>query len=139
MTQPDTHDWEDVIPLGTDAEPVPEPVTDWVTETAAERVGPFSIARPVDGYAFTQNPESPELRYSRQPPAEGPVPPRREPPRRIGDQVRGTGVWQPGGSARTEQPQLRTPRPNVVKALLSGLIPLVLLAGGIYLVMRLLQ
>jgi hypothetical protein len=131
MTQPDTHDWEDIIPRGTDA--------DKVTEKTGETVGPFSVVRPVDGYVFTDSPESPELRYSRQPQAEVPVPPRREPPKRIGDQVRGTGVWQPGGSARTEQPRLRAPRPSVVTALLSALIPLVLLVGGIYLLMRLYQ
>jgi hypothetical protein len=130
MTHPDTHDWEDIVPHGTDA--------DKVTGKAGEKVGPFSVTRPVDGYVFTDSPESPELRYSRQPQAGAPVP-RREPPKRIGDQVRRTGVWRPGGSARTEQPQTRAPRPNVVTALLSALIPLVLLVGGIYLLMRLYQ
>ncbi len=131
MTQPDAQDWEDIIPPGRDAEKV--------TEKTGDKVGPFSVARPVDGYAFTNDPESPELRYSRQPQAEVPVPPRREPPKRIGDQVRGTGVWLPGGSARKSQPQLRAPRSNVLLALVSGLIPLVLLVGGVYLVMRLTQ
>jgi hypothetical protein len=131
MTQPDTQDWEDIVPRGEEAEKVVEKTT--------AKVGPFSVARHVDGYAFTQNPESPELRYGRQPQGQVPVPPRRQPPKRVGDQVRATGVWQPGGSARTEQPQLQAPRPNVVKALLSGLIPLVLLVGGVYLVMRLYQ
>lgn len=131
MTQPNTQDWEDVIPRGTDAERV--------TENSTGRAGPFAVARPVDGYAFTLDPESPELRYQRESQAEVPAPPRREPPRRIRDQVRATGVWQPGGSARTEQPQLRTPRPSVVKTLLSALIPLALLAGGVYLVIRLYQ
>ena len=35
------------------------------------------------------------------------------------------------------QPQGVSPRPNRVRALVFGLSPLVLLAGGIYLVMRL--
>ena len=47
------------------------------------------------------------------------------------------GVWQPGGSARTRQTKRQTPRPSIVKALLLGLVPLALLAGGIHLVMRL--
>jgi hypothetical protein len=123
MTHRDTQGWEDIIPRGK----------------TSETAGPFGVAGPVDGYAFTDQPESPELRYRPQPQAEVPAPPRREPPRRIRDQVPVTGVWQPGGSARTEQPPLRTPRPNVVTTLLSALIPLALLAGGVYLVMRLYQ
>jgi hypothetical protein len=127
MTQPNTQDWEDIIPRGTD------------TKKVTEKTGPFAAVRPVDGYAFTLDPESPELRYQREPQAEVPAIPRREPPQRLRDQVRATGVWQPGGPARTEQPQLRTSRPSVVKALLSALIPLALLVGGVYLVMRLYQ
>jgi hypothetical protein len=132
MTQPDSQDWEDIIPGGA-AQRGPQQGR----ERCAEKAGPFAGARPVDGYAFTDHPESPELRYRPQSRSEVPVPPRREPPSRIRDQVPITGLWQPGGSARTGQPQVRMPRPNVVRALLRGLVPLGVLAGGIYLVMRL--
>ena len=129
MTQSGNQHWEDIVPGGTDAQ------ND--TELRTAKAGPFAVARPVDGYAFTDEAESPELRYQRRPQGEVPVGPRRDPPKRLRDQVSVTGVWQPGGSARTEQPQLQMHRPNVVKAMLSGLIPLVLLVGGIYLVMHL--
>ena len=128
MTQSGNQDWEDIIPAGTDAQNNTEP--------GPKRAGPFAVVRPVDGYAFTDEAESPELRYQRQPQRQVPVGPRREPPKHLRDQVSGTGVWQPGGSARTEGAQLQ-PRPNLVKTMLSGLIPLVLLVGGIYLVMHL--
>ena len=136
MAQPDSQGWEDIvaqeweeIASGTDAQRVSE-------KADTEKAGPFATAHPVDGYAFTLDRESPELRYQGQPHAAAPAPPRREPPRRIRDQVPVKGVWQPGGSARTAQPKVQTPGPSIVKALLSGLVPLTLLGGGIYLVMR---
>ena len=144
MTPPNSQEWEDIIPRGTDggADAGTDGRANAGTNagTDAARAGPFAVAHPVDGYAFTREPESPELRYQRQPQAEVPAPPRREPPKRIRDQVPGHGVWQPGGPARIEQPKLQTPRhPSLAKALLSALVPLVLLAGGVYLLMRLYQ
>ena len=126
----DNQSWEDVVASGPDVERDPE-------RARTDKAGPFASAQPVDGYAFTLDPESPELRYQRQPQAATPAPPRREPPRRIRDQMPFHGVWQPGGSARTPQPKVQMARPSLVKALLSGLVPLALLGGGIYLVMRL--
>lgn len=130
MTPPGNQGWEDIIATGTDPEGS-------AGKAGTERAGPFASTQPVDGYAFTLDPESPELRYQRQPQAAIPVPPRRAPPQRIRDQVPLNGVWQPGGSARTRAAKPQTLRPSMVKALLSGLVPLVLVAGGIYLVMRL--
>ena len=130
MTPPDNPDWEDIVATGTDAQQGPE-------RAGPQKAGPFAVGRPVDGYAFTLDPESPELRYQRQPQAPTPAPPRREPPRRIRDQMPVKGVWQPGGPARIQPPKEQSLRPSLVRALLSGLIPLVLLGGGIYLVMRL--
>jgi hypothetical protein len=128
MTQPDDRGWEDIIATGTDGRG-PE-------QTGTGRAGPFA-GPTVDGYAFTQDAELPELRYQRQAQVAIPPPPRRELPRRIRDQVPVNGVWQPGGSARIRQPKVQTLRPSLVRALPSGLIPLALLGGGIYLVVRL--
>ena len=130
MTQPGSEGWEDIIATGADAGRIPE-------KAAPRRAGPFAVDQPVDGYAFTLDPESPELRYQRQSQTAIPAPPRREPPQRIRDQVPINGVWQPGGSARTRQTKQKALRPSLVTAVLSGLIPLALLGGGIYLVMRL--
>ena len=120
MVQPVNENWEEIP-----REQVSEPT-----------IG-FATVAPVDGYAFTPDATSPELRYQRPDTATIPTTPRREAPKRISDGVRLDGVWQPGGSARQQTPQVRVPRPNLLKALLSGLIPLALLGGGIYLVMRL--
>jgi hypothetical protein len=138
MTPPDNQDWEDILPGGGSTGTGSENGSAKRAETGPVN-SPFTVARPVDGYAFTDSPESPELRYKRLPQVEVPVPRRREPPKRIGDQVPRSGVWQPGGSARIEPKQVRTSRPSVVKAMLSGLVPLLLLAGGVYLVIRLYQ
>ena len=137
MAQPDNQDWEDIVAQDwEDIIATPTDVQRGPEKAGPEKAGPFATAHPVDGYAFTLDAESPELRYERQPHAAVPAPPRREPPRRIRDQVPVRGVWQPGGSARTGQPKVQTPGPSIVKALLSGLVPLTLLGGGIYLVMR---
>ena len=141
MTQPtnqggqdgqDWQDWEDIIPDETGA---PSPEKGTVND--AVEVNPFAPGRPVDGYELTDNPKYPELRFQPQPQVEPPARPRRDPPKRLQDRMPATGVWQPGGPARAPQPQVRVPRPNVAAALLFGLIPLGLLAGGIYLVTRL--
>ena len=133
MTQPDKHEWEDIVPSGTGAG------TGARTEAkkGTANASPFAVVNPVDGYAFTDNPESPELRYQREPQAEMPVRTQRERPQRIRDQALVPGVWQPGGPVSTGEPALRMPRPNLAIAILSGLIPLGVLAGGLYLVMRL--
>ena len=62
--------------------------------------------------------------------------PRRERPNGFGTSTV-PGVWQPGWSGAPRNRQVRMPRPNLARALLFGLIPLGILAGGIYLVMRL--
>ncbi|MGV8910742.1 MAG: hypothetical protein ACOH1Y_17335, partial [Propionicimonas sp.] len=66
--------WEDVT-----AKADPQSVTP---------AGPFAHVAPVDGYAFTQDPVSPELRYQQMPKVESPAMPVREAPQRIRDQVR---------------------------------------------------
>ena len=133
MTRPDNQKWEDILPRGSGAEKSAEKGA----EKGAEKTSPFALSRSVDGYAFTQDPESPELRYRREPRAEVPAPPRREPPQRMRDQLPVVGVWQPGGPAHTEEPDGRMARPGVALSLLSGLIPVALIVGGIYLVMHL--
>ena len=137
MTQPtnqgqqDWQDWEDIIPGGMDAPGGPE------KDTADEalRSSRYSAARPVDDSELTDNPKAAGPGY--QPQVEAPALPRRDPPRRIRDQMPATDVWQLGGSARPKQTQVRLPRPNVAAAVLFGLIPVALLAGGLYLVMHL--
>lgn len=107
-------------------------------EPDQERTGPFAIGVPlVDGYAFTPDTTDPELRYQPQAKRDQPRPPTRQAPKRIRDQVRPTGVWQPGGPARPAITTVRAPRAHYLRGLLTGLIPLGLLGGGIYLVMRL--
>ena len=52
MTQPNTKDWEDIIPRGTDAG-MDAPTN---AGTDAAKAGPFAVPHPVDGYAFTREP-----------------------------------------------------------------------------------